>query len=213
MKAVPKLWPGSTIACLATGPSLTQADCDYLRGKCHVIAINDAHRLAPWADVLYSSDRRWWNHYRGVPEFQGMKFGIGSGVGKKNSFPSKWQGVTVLRNGGYHGVDKNPDSLRNGRNSGYAAINLAIHLGAVRILLLGYNMSYRVGKAHFFGDHPPGLPQSPGLYPGFRRNFEHMVEPLAKLGVEVINCTENTSLMAFPRKPLREVLVETAVAA
>lgn len=213
MASVPTLWPGSLVVILATGPSLNQTDVDYVRGKARVMAINDAHRLAPWADVLYSSDRRWWNHYKGVPEFQGVKYGIGSGVGKKNPFPLKWAGVDVLRNTGYHGIDVKPDSLRNGRNSGYAAINLAVHLGATKILLLGYNMSYRGGKAHFFGDHPAPLPQSAGLYPGFRRNFESMVKPLSELGVSVINCTHETSLMAFPRKALRDVLVETAVAA
>jgi hypothetical protein len=101
----------------------------------------------------------------------------------------------------------------NGRNSGYAAINLARHFGANRILLLGYNMSYRGGKAHFFGDHPAGLPQSSGLYPGFRRSFESLVEPLKKLGIDVINCTPHTSLTAFRQGVLREVLAEKAVAA
>jgi hypothetical protein len=42
MGSAPRLWPDSTVAILATGPSLTKADCDYLRGKCHVVAINDA---------------------------------------------------------------------------------------------------------------------------------------------------------------------------
>jgi hypothetical protein len=208
----PRLWPDSTVAILATGPSLTQEDCDWIRGKCRVVAINDAHRLAPWADVLYSSDRRWWSYYKGVPEFQGLKFGIGSGVGKSNPF-MKLAGVTVLRNSGYHGLQTKPDGLMNGRNSGYAAINLAVHFGAKRIILLGYNMSYRGGKAHFFGDHPAPLPQSAGLYPGFRRNFETLVEPLKKRGISVINCTEQTSLMAFPLGKLRDVLTETAVAA
>jgi hypothetical protein len=111
--SVPKLWPGETAALLATGPSLNQADCDYLRGRVKVIAINDAHRLAPWADVLYSSDRRWWSHYKGVPEFAGLKYGIGSSVGKSNPF-TKIPGITVLRNGGHEGLDPLPTSLRNG---------------------------------------------------------------------------------------------------
>jgi hypothetical protein len=212
MGSAPRLWPDSTVAILATGPSLTKADCDYLRGKCHVVAINDAWKLAPWAEVLYSSDRRWWNYYKGVPEFKGLKFGIGSGVGKANAF-GKINGITVLRNSGHNGLQNKPDGLMNGRNSGYAAINLARHFGANRILLLGYNMSYRGGKAHFFGDHPAGLPQSSGLYPGFRRSFESLVEPLKKLGIDVINCTPHTSLTAFRQGVLREVLAEKAVAA
>lgn len=209
---VPKLWPGSTIACLATGPSLTQEDCDYLRGKVHAIAINDAHRLAPWAEILYSSDRNWWPHYKGVPSFAGVKYGIGSSVGKNNKFAG-YPDIKVLRNTGYEGLERDPSGLRNGSNSGFAAINLAVHFGASRILLLGYNMSYPAGKAHFFGNHPSGLSQSEARYPSFRKRFDSIVEPLKSLGIEVINCTEQTSLRAFPVKRLRDVLTSAEVAA
>jgi hypothetical protein len=209
---VERLWPGETIACLATGPSLNQADCDYLRGRVRVICINDSHRLAPWADVLYSSDRRWWPHYKGVPSFEGSKFGVGSGQGKANPFTG-YPEIRVLKNTGYSGLEIEPNGLRTGRNSGYAAINLAVHLGAARILLLGYNMSHQNGS-HFFGNHPAGLNQSAALYPGFRRSFDSLVEPLKAAGIEVINCTPNTSLHTFPRRALRDVLPlpESAVA-
>lgn len=210
MARVERLWPGSTIACLATGPSLTQKDCDRVRAAgCRVVAINDAWRLAPWADVLYSSDRRWWSHYEGVPKFQGLKFGVGSGVRKNNGF-HRYPDIHVLRNAGYHGLELSPDGLRTGRNSGHAALNLAVHLGATRILLLGYNLSYQNGKAHFFGSHPPGLPQSASLYPGFRRTFATMVEPLNELGIAVYNCTENSSLTCFKRASLKDVLLKVA---
>lgn len=202
--AVPRMFEGETIACLATGPSLTAADVDYCRGRARVMAINDAWRLAPWADCLYSSDRRWWPFYKGVPSFTGLKFGIGSGQMKCNPF-REYPEIRVLKNTGYTGLELDPGGLRNGRNSGFAAVNLAVHLGAKRILLLGYNMSAARG-AHFFGDHPVGLMQNTGLYPGFRRTFDSIVEPLKVLGVEVFNCTEHSSLSAFPMAPLRDVL-------
>lgn len=208
---VPRIFEGETIACLATGPSLTAEDVNYCRGRARVIAINDAHRLAPWADVLYSSDRRWWPHYKGVPGFTGMKYGIGSGLKKRNPFRDLPE-IRVLDNTGYTGLELNPGGLRNGKNSGYAAVNLAVHLGATRILLLGYNMSAERGS-HFFGDHPPGLTQPSGLYPGFRRNFESLVEPLKALGVEVFNCTEHSSLSAFPMRALHDVLADVPVGA
>jgi hypothetical protein len=203
---VPRLFEGETIACLATGPSLTAEDVDYVRGKARVIAINDAWRLAPWADCLYSSDRRWYEHYAGVPSFKGQKYGIGSGQNKRNPFRA-YPEIAVLKNTGYVGLELDPGGLRNGRNSGYGAIGLAVHLGAKRIILLGYNMGLGLaGKVHFFGNHPPQLNQNPSLYPNFRRVFETMVQPLADLGVRVINCTENTSLSAFQLGSLREEL-------
>lgn len=210
--SAPRLWPGQTVAVLATGPCLTQEDCDFLRGKVPVIAINDAHRLAPWADVLYSSDRRWWPHYKGVPSFTGLKFGVGSGTGinpKANAFHGLPE-IQVLRNTGFLGIETDPTGLRTGNNSGYAAINLAVHFGASRILLLGYTMSHAHG-AHFFGNHPAGLAQNASLYPGFRQRFESMVEPLKALGVEVINCSPKTSLTVFPVRQVRDVLAAVEV--
>ena len=205
MITVPKLWPDSTIACLATGPSLTEEDVQYLRGKMPVIAINDAWQLAPWADVLYSSDRSWWPHYKGVPKFPGMKYGVGSGMGKANPYRLHPE-ITVLRNTGWTGLELDPSGLKTGKNSGYAALNLAVHFGAKRILLLGYNMSHLHGKCHFFGNHPPNLQQTASLFPNFRRSFDTLVEPLKEQGIEVINCTKHTSLQAFPCGELREVL-------
>lgn len=202
---VPRLWPGETVACLATGPSLTADDVDYVRGKARVIAVNDAHRLAPWADVLYSSDRRWWPYYKAVPTFQGLRYGIGSAPGKANGF-AKHPEIVVLKNSGYTGLETHPGGLMNGKNSGYAAINLAVHFGAVRIVLLGYNLGVQPGRTHFFGDHPTSLQQSNGHYAGFRSVFKSLVVPLAALGVTVINCTPETSLSTFPVLPLREVV-------
>lgn len=39
-----------------------------------MIAVSDAYRLAPWADVLVSSDRAWWRHHQ--PEFRGRRFSV-----------------------------------------------------------------------------------------------------------------------------------------
>jgi hypothetical protein len=205
-KTVPCLWPDSTIVCMATGPSLTQADCDYVRELgVPTIAINDAHRLAPWANVLYSNDRMWWRKYKGVPSFTGLRYGVGSALGKRNPI-LECPHVVILRNSGYGGLDRSPDGLRTARNSGYGAINLAVHLGAKRVVLLGYNMGWVRGKAHFFGNHPPTLSQHEYLYPNFRKSFELLVEPLRAAGVVVWNCTEPTSMNAFPVAKLRDVL-------
>ena len=59
--AVPPIWRGATVVCLGGGPSLTAADAAQCRGRARVIAINDAYRLVPWADLLYFCDYRWWS--------------------------------------------------------------------------------------------------------------------------------------------------------
>lgn len=195
---VPRLFPDQTIVCLASGPSLTANDVDACRGKAPVVAVNDTYRLAPWADVLYACDAKWWDYHNGVTMFPGLKFSL-----EKKA--DRWLGVQVLERSNDRGLDLSPARLCTGMNSGYQAINLAVHLGARRILLLGYDMQVQGKRSHFFGDHPKGLQRS-AAYEQCCERFASLVEPLKSLGVSVINCSRQSALKAFPRQPLVEAL-------
>jgi hypothetical protein len=192
-----RLWPGETVVILASGPSLTRTDVDYVRGKAKVIAINTTYQLASWADVLYACDARWWGWHRGAREFMGLKFAMTKAA-------AQWPGVIVLKNTGTNGLEHSSQGLRNGRNSGYQAINLAVHLGAQRIVLLGYDMQKGPkGEQHWHADHPNKLGPD---YRKWRDMFLSLLDPLTKAGVEVINCTRATALDVFPCRPLESVL-------
>jgi hypothetical protein len=191
--SVPKLWPGETFVCIGSGPSLTREDVDYCRGKARVIVVNNGYQLAPWADVLYACDTAWWRVHHGVPDFQGLKYSL-----------SVWPGVQTLRNTGPCGLDLDPTGLRTGRNSGYQAINLAVHLGARRILLLGYDMHPGPkGQQHWHPDHPQ---KTTSPYAAFRMCFTTIVKPLADLGIEMVNCSRATALESWPRLPIEQAL-------
>lgn len=195
------------VVCIATGPSLKQTDVDYCRGKATVIAVNDAHRMAPWADVLYSSDRYWWKYYGGVPAFSGIRVTIEHTPKRKPLELLKLApAMVILRNTGHDGIETDPDGLRTGaQGSGGAAVNLAVHLGATRIILLGYDCGVPGSKRHFFGDHPQGL-SNISQFPHWRRAFDVMAKPLTDLGISVVNCSRSTAINAFPCVPLREAL-------
>lgn len=190
-----------TVVCIATGPSLVQEDINACRGRVDaVIAINDAYRMAPWADYLYACDAKWW-HWQGdaIKSFAGQKFSLE---------PTRIKGVTSLKNAGTTGLSLDKGALKTGRNSGYQAINLAVHLGALRILLLGYDMSLgHGGRAHVFGDHPDG--KKPPLCL-FRRHFRTIAAPLKAAGVTVINCSRRSALTMFPKADLARMLVRRA---
>lgn len=195
-RPVPRAFPGATFVLLGGGPSLTQADVDAVRGRAIVVAVNDAYKLAPWADVLYACDAKWWRWHGGVPSFAGPKYALD----RNARFP----GVAVLRNTGTRGLELDPTGLRTGRNSGYQAINLAVHLGAKRIVLLGYDMQPTPsGKTHWFGDHPDRIP-SP--YRLMRQEFDSIAKPLRDAGVDVVNCSRRTALEAFPTGKLEDEL-------
>lgn len=201
MVAVPREWPGETVVCVATGPSLTPEDVEYCRGKARVIVINNAHELAPWADCLYACDAKWWHWHHGVKAFTNPKWSMDHSAW--NGYRVLYPDVRLLRNAGPDGLEHQPTGLKSGRNSGYQAINLAYHYGAKRIVLLGYDMQMSGGKSHYFGEHPNNQ-RSP--YDRFRRAFETIKKPLMKRGIEVINCTRRSALNTFPKADLREVL-------
>jgi hypothetical protein len=196
---VPTVCPGGTVVCLGGGPSLHLDDVNACRGKSTVIVVNDAWRLAPWAYALIASDAAWWNHYKGVPEFMGLKFCLEPSA-------AKWPGVQILRNTGAEGIETDPTGVRSGRNTGAAALNLAVHFGATRVILLGYDMeAASEAKSHWFGAHPRGL-RGASPYALFRQMFKTMVAPLTAAGVQVVNCSRSTALTCFPRMPLVEAL-------
>lgn len=195
--SVPRLWPGETVVCIATGPSLTPQDVDACRGRARVIVVNDSYRLAPWADALYAADTAWWHVHQGVPGFAGRKYTV--------QLTPRAFGVERLTVTGDRGLERDPRGLRTGMNSGYQSVNLAVHFGASRIVLLGFDMQACHGRTHWFGEHPQRL-NSGSPWPTFRALFDTMVEPLRQLNVAVVNATRETALTSFPQVSLDEAL-------
>lgn len=185
---MPPLWAGQTCAIFAGGPSLTQADVDRCRGL-RTIAINNSHELAPWADILYFCDARWHDwHREAVEAFAGLVVTL-----ENYEIP----GVKHLHNMGRDGLHLDtPDGVCTGRNSGIQAINLAVHLGARRILLLGYDMRTHGERTHWHGGHP--RPNAPKHYEVMRPCFATLPPFLERAGVEVINCTPGSAIDVFP---------------
>lgn len=57
-------WEGLTVACLASGPSLTAEDCEVVRASgVPTLVTNTTFRMAPWAAIVYGHDSKWWLHY------------------------------------------------------------------------------------------------------------------------------------------------------
>jgi hypothetical protein len=196
---VERIWPGETVVCIGSGPSLTQADVDYCRGRARVIAIKNAVEMAPWADVLYGAGadaggRTWWSRVGPSLSFAGLRYCLDVEAKRYAS---------VLKMGTDGGLSDDPSRLALGKHSGYQAINLAVHFGAAKIVLLGYDMQATGGQHHFFGRHPHGT-QPP--YHMFHYWFPSILEPLRALGVAVINASRETALAIFPRMALAEAL-------
>ncbi len=205
---VPRLFPGETIVCLGTGPSLCQEDIDACRGRARVVAVKNAIDRCSWADVLYGAggDGKgrpgpWWqqNGPR-LTSFAGLRFTLD---------PAAAPWASVLGMSPTMGIETNPAMLAvghfTGNNSGAQAIGLATHLGAAKIVLLGYDAQPdSQGNDHWFGAHPwDGYRLQYGAWPDV---FASIAAALTVLGVEIINASRVSALTCFPRATIAEAL-------
>lgn len=199
-------WPGSTVIVAGTGPSLTPEVADACkRSGLLTIVINDAHRLMPWAGVLYACDEAWWTEHDGALGFAGERWS--SHDTEKNGklkCADRW-GLSLVWGRRGNGFSTNPAHIHYGDNSGFQGINLALLWGATTVLLVGFNMQHVNKKEHFFGRHSHMLRNSnPRM---FIKAFEIAARPdLMPKGVTIINCTPDTALQCFVQIPLDEAL-------
>lgn len=203
-------WAGKTCAVMASGPSMNVRVAQLVReSNCKVIAVNDQGipknnkpAMAPWADILYASDATWWyNSKSAASKFAGRKVTIAT---QGNVTPNTISDdVHIMGHGGVGGFDERLSYLRTGSNSGYAAVHLAIHLGAQRIVLCGFDMHAKDGH-HWFGDHHwrgPLLSQ----YELFLHHFRNAAKEFSKRA-DIVNATPGSALKCFPFMDLKEAL-------
>lgn len=106
------------------------------------------------------------------------------------------------------GLSLDPRHLHQGGNSGYQAINLAVLMGAERILLLGFDMKLgAAGRVHWHGDHPETMRQPSGsTFRNWRQKFAAAAIDAEQAGIEVVNCTPGSALECFPMATITEAL-------
>jgi hypothetical protein len=188
----------------APGPSLTPNVAERCRGH-HAIAVQDAWRLLPWADLLYGCESIWWQAHNGCRGFRGERWSSHDTGSNYKLDTAHAFGLRLVRGLVAVGFSADPSAIHYGGNSGFQAINLALLFGAARIVLVGFDMRAVDGKRHFFGDHPPALHKSGGDYRRFIPDFERAAVTLPA-GVEILNATPGSALTCFPKVPLDDAL-------
>ena len=136
---IPELWKGETVFVVGGGPSLMGFDFDQLRGQ-RIVAINLAFTKLPFAQFVFFADNRFWDWHEAAL------------MGFKNHVVSTAQNKKVPHPH-FHMIKRNHDQSKFfsiekdivvGKDSGVQAINLAWHLGAQRIILLGFDMGFKI---------------------------------------------------------------------
>lgn len=131
---------------------------------------------------MYAHDKGWWDTYKRdvLATFAGKRYSANR----------------------LHDVEQ--VTLDAHRNSGAGSIALAAHMGAKRVVLLGYDCQHTGGKAHWHGDHPSHL----GNASATDQWIESFGQLAARLKCEVLNATRETALTCWPRVDLEKALSE-----
>lgn len=197
------------------GPSLEGFDWRRLRGR-RTIAVNIAFKdFEP--TVIFSMDTRCLNWILGG-NYEHKYPGLQTRFNKTTAYkawlltytaqlPDDIFVVRVLKNYDYGLREFSwnySEGIGHGNNSGFAAFNLAVLLGANPIYLLGFDMKHKDGKSHYHAGHP--IPQDEATVIGFRAAFEKIAPELARRGVRVINLNPDSGLRCFEFQRMEEAL-------
>jgi hypothetical protein len=203
---VPPRFAGTPAVILASGPSLSREDIEYIRplhalGKICVLGLNDTYKLCDFIDVLYFCDPRWLDSNLDLLDYTAGELWTQDANVRK-----KYDGrIKRCQGSSGNGLSKQPNHIHFGGNSGFQLLNLAWHFGIREMYLLGYNMGEANPgqRQHFFGPHPKPLNQS-NSYKGFVGSFRNINGADKKM---ITNCTFPSALKGvFETKSLKEAL-------
>ena len=195
-------WRGEAAFIIGGGPSLTGFDFTRLKGR-RVIAVNRAFEVARFADILFSMDSlyyRWalMRPSHSFSKFKGLKVWL-------DTYGFPYQGIHLVKSQGEKGLSWSlRDGLYHGRNSGYAALNLAACLGANPIYLMGFDMAVRDGKTHFHSGYSMAFPVR--KLPIYAERFNQAAPMLKARNINVVNLSPSSALECFPKYAVDEVL-------
>lgn len=189
---------------LCSGPSLTPEDIERVRLEqekgATVIAVNSTVFSAPFADICYAWDHKWWAKYHAEVKKLGCRMMSAA------SNTSKYGTETVGREPKADGLGKNGGL--GGNNSGAQAVNLAALMMDPKedeIVTMGFDCQHVEGKAHHHDDHPKPLSNAPNTHK-WRQPAAKLAQDLKKRGIRVTNCSPKTILKCFPVMTLEEYL-------
>lgn len=158
-------------------------DIDRLQER-RTIAVNMAFRLGNWMDVMFFGDCRYYAaNYKELNEFAGLKV-----TTCEQHFDKP--GIKVIqRKNGQNGLSADPNQVWWNLSSGACAINLAVHFGVKRIVLLGFDMQSVDNKDHwhdYYRQQGAKPYKGKGPFPRFMKPFSAIAEALKRKKIECV---------------------------
>jgi len=202
--SIPRLWDGQDVFIVAGGPSVMDLNYDLLVDK-NVLGVNSAVYFR-FVDVLFFGDAKWyWWNRKMIQKFDGLKITVNKLVEGRDPSVHEEPDINVVRCPSTRGLHTEPDKVCWNKSSGGCAINVAIHLGAKRIILLGYDMKRTYDRKNWNPHQSEKTNQNPYEHQG--ATLPHMWNAIQnKTDVQVLNATEGSAIDCFPKVKLEDVV-------
>ena len=184
------IFAGATVFILGGGPSLRGFDFSRLAGR-RVIAVNEAIKHYPAADLLYFWDDPW---FRANEALVLARHGL-TATGSRAAAMQEPR-LCYIQLDARAPLQRSAQAVRKGRSSGHTAVALAVACGAARAVLLGYDMRPVDGRSHF---HDSYAMRDPDRMSGeWLPAFDGWCSGALAVGCEIVNATPGSALTEFP---------------
>jgi len=226
---VPRIWEGGDVWIIGGGPSVPkQFDIpdkviqSVIRGTSpsvyspymssihdkHTIGINVAYLLGDWIDFVFFGDSGFLlKHQHALANFQGLKISCHP---KADSL--SWVKFVARDKSHAQGISSNPMRVSWNGNSGAAAISIAVHTGAKRVILLGFDMKVNEeDNQHWHDIYQRGttMDQKRRRKMPFHRHlrgFPQIARDAKQMGVEILNASPDSAIECFQKVTVKELL-------
>lgn len=216
---------GETIFCIGAGPSLAQEDLSLLDGEI-LFFVNRSFvlldQVKPRASYWVVQDFKSLQKYAGVDR---GRFSASFRTVHDYSFSLRKSpfragdvlllpritisrlGWPVIEGPGPHLSLDIADHIGMTPTVMFSAMQIAAYMGAARIALLGFDLDYQQGQAHFYPEAvQPNLAFFGSYESSLRPVLQHYHRVLNADGPRLVNCSKYTREDVLPRMSLREVL-------
>lgn len=225
---IPRIWDGSDVWLIgggATVPYMFGVPEDIIKGvkdgrlplssyspymkdlwDRRVIGINMAYKIGNWMDMIFFGDVHFF-----LPNEEGLRRYPGLVITCHSQFAADSQIKYLTTDERVWGISELNDRVCWNWNSGAAAISIAVHTGAKRILLLGFDMKMVNGWTHWHSEYKLNgiedtLPHIQAVFDRHKESWPVIAEDAKRMGVEILNVTINSEIDVFRKVKLEEVL-------
>jgi hypothetical protein len=178
----------------------------------HVIGVNIAFMIGDWIDMVFFGDNGFFLRYQEqLANYPGLRITCTD----QETANVSW--VKKLDKDKEHpkGISRIPSKVSWNGNSGAAAISVAAHTGASRIILLGFDMNLNENKnQHWHDIYQRGRIDSDQVllrkvsahFDRFLRGFAQIAVDAKELGIEILNASPTSEIKEFPKIKLEYLL-------